>query len=894
MSLCPSSVYAAEWGTIPFEATAITVGGLAAVSIVAFLSQSRKRKHYQQLTELLQKLGTDNVDNDTLLPICEAVGVYLGASKIIISSNDETITDWFKPGASVTNNPELRRIFCTYCQKNGIHFINANTTSEDLLLPQGSQSYAGIQIQTADSLSQSYLHLLFDKRQKWGKEDQSILDLSARLISLNLQNQSATKILNTNNSLADSLLKHLPTMLAIKNRDGQYLNINAELAKTFLLKSDDIVGLRDHDLFDDHSANQLRRLHNTAIIQNQRVTSELFLTRATKKRKVFITAFPLTEEFIPGGGSAMIAVDITARRSAERALMEVSTRFQITQQLITDGLITLDVDGHVEHINPIAQELIGIEPHEAQGQPLRHVLKLVSECGRDPMQDPWSQLDEKQTRLQLESAVLIGRHGREYAVQVTIGPLRDKQGKSWGAVVSLKDATNIRKLESAVDFQKHHDSLTGLENRRVFDSRLEWLIKATKTDLKKHALCYIDLDQFKVVNDSAGHIAGDTMVRELSVLIGNKIRANDSLARLGGDEFGLLLENCSSTTAIAIAQNVIDAISHHTFQYNHHNFRISASVGIVLIDEHVESASELLTQADVACFTAKENGRNQIHVYQSDVIENQSAQRHNEIKRVPDVRAALDNNRFELYVQAIKPIRSNSEPNISRYEILVRMLGETGEVIVPGLFLPAAERYGLMIAIDRWVISHAIAACAKLILEQDHQYEFGINLSGMSLGDAELLPFVIDTLQRHNLPGRHICFEITETAAISNINTARQFIAKLSALGCTFALDDFGTGLSSFGYLKTLPVDFLKIDGSFVRHIATDEVDHAMVSCIQRMSKTMGVKTIAEFVENAEIHHHLEALGVDYAQGHWIGFPVPLSSLSHTKITDTDTEQAIT
>jgi diguanylate cyclase (GGDEF)-like protein len=389
-----------------------------------------------------------------------------------------------------------------------------------------------------------------------------------------------------------------------------------------------------------------------------------------------------------------------------------------------------------------------------------------------------------------------------------------------------------------------------------------------------HALFYLDLDQFKVVNDTCGHVAGDELLRQLSQTLLQRLRRGDTLARLGGDEFGILLENCPPREAMRVARDLLQVVQRFRFTWMDKSFSLGACIGVVDISADTESMTTALQAADTACFTAKEKGRNRIHLYQADDAD--LTRRQGEMQWVAHITSALEEDRFCLYYQPIVALQDAAVEE--HWEMLLRLKDPDGSIIPPGVFIPAAERYNLMPAVDRWVIRNVIAWCARR-LEAAPERPLpvcGINLSGVTFSDQALVGFIRDTLAEHEVPPACLCFEITETAAIANINEAVQFIVELKELGCRFALDDFGSGMSSFAYLKNLPVDFLKIDGNFVRAIVDDPVDHVMVEAINRVGQVMGIRTIAEYVENDEIRSKLTQLGVDFGQGYGIARPRPI------------------
>ena len=429
-----------------------------------------------------------------------------------------------------------------------------------------------------------------------------------------------------------------------------------------------------------------------------------------------------------------------------------------------------------------------------------------------------------------------------------------------------------RMAESELRYHAYHDGLTGLINRREFERCLEVALADARRHGHAHALCYLDLDQFKLVNDTCGHVAGDEMLKQLGALLQTRVRGTDTLARLGGDEFGLLLERCPPEQAIELLDKVREAVDGFRFVWDGRTFDIGISIGMVQITADVQSITELLSAADVACYTAKEMGRNRTHVYEPG--DKELARRRSEMQWVSRVTSAVDEDRLVLHKQPILDLAAEGQAH-RRHEVLVRMVDEDGRITLPGSFIPAAERYKLMPTVDRWVLTTLFERHHDLLNQPGH-VTF-VNISGGTISDDGFLPFVRGLLHHHRVEPAALCFEITETAAIANLGKAVPVFQALKAVGCSFALDDFGSGLSSFTYLKNLPVDFIKIDGEFVRDMAEDPIDRAMVEAINKIGHIMGLRTIAESVEDQETLEGLKALGIDYAQGYWIGHPHPIA-----------------
>jgi diguanylate cyclase (GGDEF)-like protein/PAS domain S-box-containing protein len=571
--------------------------------------------------------------------------------------------------------------------------------------------------------------------------------------------------------------------------------------------------------------------------------------------------------------------DITERRYAERLLFEEKERAQVTLKSIADAVISTDAAGRIDFLNPIAESLTGWDAPNAQGRPLAQVYRIVSEETGKSVEDPVSLCLKAQKAIELtDQHVLLSRAGSSHAVEESAAPILRRDGSLLGAVLVFRDVTAARNLSQKVSYQAKHDALTGLINRGEFERRLERVVHTAQSTTTQSVLCYLDLDQFKRVNDTCGHVAGDELLRQVSQLFQQHIRKRDTLARLGGDEFGLLMEHCSLHEARGVAENLIRAIADFSFPWDEHSFSIGVSIGLVAVDQLSPAMGQLLDAADNACYLAKEQGRNRVHVHRAS--DGEKAQRQGEMPWSVRLPQALAEERFRLYYQPIR--RSTDDADrlpVDQYEILLQMCGEGGELVPPGAFLPAAERYSLAEDIDRWVITQMFRWLRDHPKQRHDLKLCAINLSGPSLGSRSFLSFVIHEMDSIGLDSRKICFEIKETAAIANLSSAKRFIEALRPRGCRFTLDDFGSGLSSFNYLKNLPVDFLKIDGVFVKDILTDPIDLAMVKSINEIGHVMGKQTIAEFVEDEAILHRLREIGVDYVQGYAIARPSPLGGL---------------
>ncbi len=563
-------------------------------------------------------------------------------------------------------------------------------------------------------------------------------------------------------------------------------------------------------------------------------------------------------------------LDITERRLYEDALFREKESAQITLQSIGDGVITTDQHSNVEYINPVASELTGWQLEDAQGRPIDEIFRAFHEETCEPLENPMTVAIRRSRSIKsVRPMLLIRRDGNELYIESTAAPIRDGLGGVAGGVLVFHDVSESRELNRRLSYHASHDVLTGLVNRREFESRLERALKSAKARETSYAVCCLDLDQFKIINDTCGHSAGDALLGQVGALLKSKIRWRDTLARLGGDEFGLLLESCSLDEALRTAEQLREAVRNFRFVWEERTFRLGASIGVVPISADNEDVASILSAADSACGAAKEAGRNRVHSFEENDLD--LMRRRREMQWAARINNALEESRFELFRQTIQPLQRH-DPG-AHYELLLRMRDENGKIVSPDNFIAAAERYGITPNIDRWVIENAFRWLVSEADEREKLVLCSINLSGQSLGDDKFLPFVIDQFHRSGIDATKICFEITETAAVASFSQANRFIQALKELGCKFALDDFGTGLSSFGYLKHFPVDFLKIDGSFVKEILHDPIDREMVRSINEIGHLTGTQTIAEFAENQEIIQMLTSLGVDYAQGYGVSQP---------------------
>ncbi|MEX5558352.1 EAL domain-containing protein [Pseudomonas rhodesiae] len=564
---------------------------------------------------------------------------------------------------------------------------------------------------------------------------------------------------------------------------------------------------------------------------------------------------------------------LAQRHAFANALQVEKERAQITLESIGDGVITTNVDGAITYMNPAAEALTHWKSSQAQGLPLAALFNLLDDNAQPDAFTLIEHIVKGQLRGGSEHAKTIQRlDGSTVSVTLVGAPIRSG-GQVSGAVLVLHDMTQERQYIANLSWQATHDALTGLANRREFEFRLEQVLHpAASQPGARHALMFLDLDQFKLVNDTCGHAAGDELLRHICALLQSDLREGDTLARLGGDEFGILLENCPAHAAEKIAESLRHTVQSLHFVWKGRPFVTTVSIGLVHIAHTPTSLEASLRAADMACYMAKEKGRNRVQVYHPD--DSELSMRFGEMAWVQRLHMALEENRFCLYAQEIAAL-GPTEGGSGHIEILLRLHDEAGRIILPDSFIPAAERYGLMTSLDRWVVENVFKIIARCQQERPGRSMAmcAINLSGITIGDDDFLGFLHEKFETYRIAPEMICFEITETSAIANLGSAIRFINELKALGCHFSLDDFCAGMSSFAYLKHLPVDFLKIDGSFVKDMLDDPINRAMVEVINHIGHVMGKRTIAEFVETPQIEQALLDIGVDYAQGYLIEQP---------------------
>ncbi|MEX0619248.1 MAG: EAL domain-containing protein [Pseudohongiellaceae bacterium] len=543
---------------------------------------------------------------------------------------------------------------------------------------------------------------------------------------------------------------------------------------------------------------------------------------------------------------------------------------------IGDAVITISTAGEVEYMNPVAEKLTRWSIAEARGKSLEQVFSPTDHEGKLSLSLVQQCIKSDGGLSESDSNYLRDKYGKEIAIESIASPIRDADGETRGVVLVFRDVSEARDLQKTLAYQASHDTLTGLPNRREFERKLGLITSASRQTDKENHLLFIDLDRFKLVNDNCGHVTGDSVLVEIADIIKGHVRGDDMVARIGGDEFGILLVACNDVDAVKIAETIRESVSEYRFQSQGMYFTFGASVGVLNLSRHSEFGDgSALSAADSACMVAKNSGRNRIHVHKPEDDQELEQRQNLWITRINE---ALENDRFLLFGQQIMDI-SGDENVVTGYELLLRLQNSDGTLVSPGLFIPAAERYGLMVDIDKlvfgkfchWLFSN------PLMLESDKV--FFLNLSGQSLGDETFAASLIRLLDESGIPPGKICFEITETAAIRSLSNARSFMDQLREKGCQLALDDFGSGLSSFAYLKQLPVDLVKIDGAFIKSMASSSMDRALVASMNDIAHIRGLKTIAEYVEDSAILQSVREMGIDYAQGYFLHSPQSVDSI---------------
>ncbi len=673
------------------------------------------------------------------------------------------------------------------------------------------------------------------------------------LIELGLNERESTYLDNINQAAqqAQLLLRQAANVAMLDNTESSLVAQSMMIEKVYPQQSiivDNFMSLLDHQKAIIFEA---RKNATTQYEKAQRLQSALF---------IIILLLALLVAFY------------VIRRSTrtERELFLEKEIAQITLRSVGDAIITTGKDGRVEYLNPVAEKITGYITEDVKGKPITQVYKAYDEKNQRWLADCIIDfLIKGSYSMPSNDIILYNADDDIIDISQTIAPIQDESNHVLGTITTFQDISKEKVLAKHIEHQARHDPLTGLLNRREFETKVVQSL-TLYSEGTTHALCVMDLDRFKIVNDTLGHAAGDELLKQISQKIKAELRQTDLLARIGGDEFALFLSNINTRDAEIIAEKILDAIRDYQFVWSNKAFRVGASIGLVDAPAQVSNYENLYHAADTACYMAKHSGRDRVHTVTYD--DKNVSEKREQTQWVNRINDALNENRFTLYAQDICSLSDNPAAPAHR-EVLIRMIDEYDEVIPPMAFIPPAERYDLMPKIDDWVVRNVIAQ-----LKQDTSNTlYAINLSGQSLADEKFTAQTLVHLSDKDINPCRLCFEITETSAIANLNNATEFLKALQALGCLTALDDFGSGLSSFAYLRNLPINYLKIDGMFVKQIAEDETARVMVEAIHSIGHTMGLKTIAEFVENEATERLLKQMHVDFAQGYYYGVPQPLN-----------------
>ena len=676
--------------------------------------------------------------------------------------------------------------------------------------------------------------------------------------------------LKTQKNILKSVIDKIPNLITIRDVNGKYIFVNSSTAEIYGLKADEMIGKSDEELsHQPWKTNSCIEIDTQVMEQRQEriILEETVTDKNGKELWLQTTKQPFSDIKTDDLYILSVSTNITQHRTAKEKLKQSEKRFKDFAETAANIFWELDKNLNYTYLSGNIQTLIGDSSSYPLGKRFDTLFNNNSKCEID--------LDTFKFMLKTKADILnytfsVKNNKKELNIfRINAIPIFDTAAKKFeGYRGVIRNITEEKALLDKIAYEATHDALTGLANRNEFDRHLKKIIKNSKQHDLESILCYLDLDHFKVVNDSAGHQAGDQLLKNLSHILKDKVRASDMVARLGGDEFGIILERCPLNNALIVCDNILRAINQFVFEWKSQSFKVGVSIGVAMITNKSLNETVVLSQADMACYRSKELGRNQWHVAHTDdtaIMEMSS-----EFTYVSAITDALNNDRLFLMRQPIISLKSG-DTNVPHYELLSRILDVKDNIIPPNEFIKVAERYGMICRVDRYVIKKAFQYYVQEHFNTD--VVISINLSGNTVCDPYILDFLKQELKKSKIKPHCICFEITETAAISSIAKARNVINELKTIGVKFALDDFGSGLSSFGYLKDLPVDYLKIDGTFVKNMVNDEQDRAIVRSINEVAKIMNMQTIAEFVENEEILNSLREIGVDYAQGYGIGKP---------------------
>ncbi len=729
-----------------------------------------------------------------------------------------------------------------------------DSLNDELLLVSGDAS-VGRRLQTADSDDigelATTINRLFDAL---GERDEEIQD---------------------KDKLFGEFARTLPEVVLV--HDERILLANDSAANLIGLKPDQLEGRDVADLVKP-AYRALFRKTMTDRLAGESAPRRLEIQLIDgAERGLWVEAQSSLIEYRGNNAILTIARDVSYRKSLEVSLSRSKRQAQYTLESISEGVITTDNQGRIDYMNRAAESMTGANRDNASGHKLGEIFSLIDEADRRPLGDPVERCLSMRRRVNMgRRALLVSGDGEhEHSVEITASPVRGPANSISGTVVVFHDVSEIRGLTRQMSYQATHDALTGLINRREFERRLQEALDSAHAEEGVHIIFYMDLDRFKAVNDSCGHLAGDNMLREVAALIKDQVRDSDFVGRLGGDEFGTLLIGCPIDKARQIATDICNAVADYRFVWQDKIFNIGISIGLVEITHASAALQDIMSAADSACYVAKQRGRGQVHVYSAR--DEAIARERGDIQWLRQLQEALHESKFELAVQPILATGAGDDSGPAA-EVLIRMPDEHGRHGNSADFLRSAERYQLMPQIDRWVVNAALAAINSGEIKLARRRSCAINISGQTLGDEGFLGFVVDALDHSGVSPSSICFEVTEGAISTNLQHAQRFIEVLHGIGCEFALDDFGSGLGSFASLKHLPVDYLKIDGAYTRNLSSDQVNQEMVAAMIKLARTMEFRVVAEQVEEQEDFDWLRGVGIDFVQGNFIDPPTTLGS----------------
>ncbi len=682
-------------------------------------------------------------------------------------------------------------------------------------------------------------------------------------------NQMQIDRLQKDKLLLQEVIDKVPHQISVCDQKGEYILVNKAMAKIYGCTKKEMIGKNknnfSHQALEVHSCIEI---DNLDIPKNQeiKIIEETITDDHGKKLWLQTTNQSISDKLNNEVYVLGVSSNITQQRIAKEKLIESEKRFKDFAETAANIFWELDKDLNYSYLSGSIKNLVGNKSIYPLGRSFETLFSNSKKCEFDF--DAYQKILHRQENISNFTFNVKNENKEVDIFRVNAKSIFNENNEFQGYRGVIRSITEEKSLLERIAYDAKHDSLTGLVNRNEFDRQLKRVLHNSKDKNEDSVLCYLDLDHFKVVNDAAGHSAGDQLLIRLCQILEDKVRASDIVARLGGDEFGIILEGCPLNNAVTVCENILTNINQFIFEWDNQSFNVSVSIGVAIITENSTNEAMIMSQADMACYRAKELGRNQMHIAHTN--DTAIIERSSEFSYVSAITDALNNDRLFLMKQPIVLV-SNVNDEIPHYEVLSRIMDNNDKIISPNDFIRIAERYGMIRSVDRYVIHKAFQYHSKI--HTQNNVVISINLSGNTITDPYILDYIKDELEKSQLNPESICFEITETAAMSSIKKAINIITELKRIGIKFALDDFGSGLSSFGYLKDLPVDYLKIDGAFVKNIVDNEKDRAIVRSINEVAKVMGMKTIAEFVENNEILDILKDIGVDYAQGYGIGKP---------------------